>query len=283
MELAGWITDPGNPLTARVFVNRVWHHHFGRGLVPTPNDFGRQGRPPSHPELLDWLAVRFRESGYSIKALHRLILSSRTYRQSSTRSPESVERDPGNELLSSHPRRRLDAESIRDTLLFLGGTLDTSPAGAHPFPPQSEWKFTQHNPFRAVYESRRRSVYLMTQRIQRHPFLATFDGADPSASTAARLTSTTPVQALFLLNDPLVHGQAAAFAARILREASTTTDRIRLAYALALSRGPDAVEEAQAARFLKGFANGASAGSGQEAWEAFARAVFRLNEFVYLD
>ncbi len=283
LELAGWITDPANPLTARVLVNRVWHHHFGRGLVPTPNDFGRQGRPPSHPELLDWLARRFIESGYSIKSLHRLILASRTYQQSTRRSSESIELDPTNELLGAYPRRRLDAESIRDTLLQLGGALDTSPAGAHPFPPQSEWKFTQHNPFRAVYESRRRSVYLMTQRIQRHPFLATFDGADPSASTAARLTSTTPVQALFLLNDPLVHEQSAAFAARIRREASAPPDRIRLAYALAFARQPDAAEESEASHFLERLAANSSPDAERAAWEAFARALFRLNEFVYLD
>lgn len=283
LELAGWIADPSNPLTARVLVNRVWHHHFGRGLVPTPNDFGRQGRPPSHPELLDWLAQRFRESGYSIKALHRLILASRTYRQSTVRTAEAIERDPTNELLGAYPRRRLDAESIRDTLLSLGGSLDTTPAGAHPFPPETEWKFTQHNPFRAVYESRRRSVYLMTQRIQRHPFLATFDGADPSASTGARLTSTTPVQALFLLNDPLVHEQSSAFAARILREPGDLPARIRLAYALAFARHPDTAEADEALRFLERLtADGSTAGE-RAAWEAFARALFRLNEFVYLD
>jgi hypothetical protein len=283
LELAGWIADPSNPLTARVLVNRVWHHHFGRGLVPTPNDFGRQGRPPSHPELLDWLAQRFRESGYSIKALHRLIMASRAYRQSTARTAEAIERDPTNELLGSYPRRRLDAESIRDTLLSLGGSLDTTPAGAHPFPPETEWKFTQHNPFRAVYESRRRSVYLMTQRIQRHPFLATFDGADPSTSTGARMTSTTPVQALFLLNDPLVHEQSSAFAARILREPGDPPARIRRAYALAFARHPDPAEADEAVRFLERVATDDSPAGERAAWEAFARALFRLNEFVYLD
>lgn len=284
-ELAGWITDRGNPLIDRVWVNRVWQHHFGRGLVPSPNDFGRQGRPPSHPELLDWLATRFQESDGSTKALHRMILLSRTYRQGSHRTPASVEKDPANELLGSFPRRRLDAEALRDTLLLLGESLDLSPAGAHPFPPESEWKFTQHHPFRALYESSHRSVFLMTQRIQRHPFLAVFDGADPSTSTAARLTSTTPVQALFLLNDPLVHAQAERFGRRILRSGGTHAERIGRAYLWALSRWPDAQEVSMAEGFLKEAMtrDGGADPEHPAAWNSLARALMRLNEFVYLD
>ncbi|MGH9847229.1 MAG: PSD1 and planctomycete cytochrome C domain-containing protein, partial [Blastocatellia bacterium] len=204
-QLAEWIVARNNPLTARVMANRIWLHHFGQGLVPTPNDFGKQGKPPTHPELLDWLASKFIESGWSVKSMHRLIMLSHTYQLASRRGEDALARDANNELLSSFPRRRLDAEAIRDTLLVLGGNLDTTPAGPHPFPPQSEWKFTQHRPFRAVYDSERRSVYLMTQRIQRHPYLAIFDGADPSASTPVRTTSTTPLQALYLLNDAFVH------------------------------------------------------------------------------
>jgi len=284
-ELAEWITRPGNPLVDRVWVNRVWQHHFGRGLVPTPNDFGRQGRPPSHPELLDWLAARFRKSDGSTKSLHRLIVLSRTYRQSATRSMASLERDPSNELLSAFPRRRLDAEAMRDTLLLLGSSLDLSPAGAHPFPPEHEWKFTQHNPFRALYETSHRSVFLMTQRIQRHPFLATFDGADPSASTPSRLTSTTPVQALFLINDPLVHTQAARFGNRVFRSGGSPSQRIDLAYRMALGR-PAAPEEARLALRFLGAAAAAESRSETDhpaAWESLARTLFRLNEFVYLD
>ena len=284
-ELAEWITRPGNPLVDRVWVNRVWQHHFGRGLVPTPNDFGRQGRLPSHPELLDWLAARFRKSDGSTKSLHRLIVLSRTYRQSATRSMASLERDPSNELLSAFPRRRLDAEAMRDTLLLLGSSLDLSPAGAHPFPPEHEWKFTQHNPFRALYETSHRSVFLMTQRIQRHPLLATFDGADPSASTPSRLTSTTPVQALFLINDPLVHTQAARFGNRVFRSGGSPSQRIDLAYRMALGR-PAAPEESRLAlRFLEAAAAAESRSETDHAaaWESLARTLFRLNEFVYLD
>ena len=275
--LAEWILAADNPLPARVMANRIWHYHFGRGLAPTPNDFGKHGTPPANPELLDHLAAKFRDGGWSVKALHREIMLSRTYRLATTRSADSLERDPNNELLAAFPRRRLDAESLRDTLLALGGNLDLTPPGAHPFPPQSEWKFTQHNPFKALYESNRRSIFLMTQRIQRHPFLAIFDGADPSTSTPARPTSTTPVQALFLLNDPLLHAQADRVAARICKEAGEDEARIQRAYALLFAR-PAAADEISAARtFLAQLPDKA------QAWPALIRVLFRLNEFVYLD
>lgn len=288
-ELAEWIVAPDNPLTARVMVNRIWLHHFGKGLVPTPNDFGKQGKPPTHPDLLDWLASRFIESGWSVKTMHRLLMNSHTYRMSSRRTDNAIHLDPNNERLASFPRRRLDAEAIRDTLLVVGGNLDPSPSGPHPFPPPSEWKFTQHNPFRAVYPSNRRSVYLMTQRIQRHPFLAIFDGADPAASTAVRLTSTTPLQSLFLLNDPFVHDQARHFAQRLIASRTDTAARLGLAYQTALGRSPDATERASATRFLAELqdtlpAKDRSAEAPElAAWEALARVLFRLNEFVYLD
>jgi hypothetical protein len=184
-QLAEWILAEDNPLTARVIANRIWQYHFGRGIVTTPNDFGSQGKPPTHPELLDYLAIQIRSNSWSLKSMHRKIMLSRTYQQSSIRDPQAIAQDPSNEWLAGFPRRRLDAEAIRDTLLFVGGNLDLSPAGPHPFPPAHERKFTQHNPFKAVYETNRRSVYLMTQRIQRHPFLAIFDGADPSTSTGS--------------------------------------------------------------------------------------------------
>jgi len=284
--LAEWIVSKENPLAARVMVNRIWHYHFGRGLVPTPNDFGKQGKPCTHPELLDYLAVKFRDSGWSVKALHREIMSSRTYQMSTTRSAAASERDPANELLSSFPRRRLDAESLRDTLLLLGGTLDLNRPGEHPFPPQSEWKFTQHNPFKAVYESPHRSVYLMTQRIQRHPFLAVFDGADPSTSTPARPSSTTPLQALYFLNDPLVHDQSRRLAGRLLKESTGTAARVQSACRLILCR-PAAEDEITAAEKFLAAAGAKLAGSGaateQEAFAAYIRVIFRLNEFLYLD
>jgi hypothetical protein len=221
--------------------------------------------------------------------MHRLIMLSRTYRLAATRDAEAITRDPNNELLTGYPRRRLDAESIRDTLLMLGGTLDLSPGGAHPFPAEKDWKFTQHNPFKAVYETNRRSVYLMTQRIQRHPYLAVFDGADPSASTPARPTSTTPVQALFLLNDSLLHEQAERLAARLLAIASDDRARLQRAYELVFARPASDDEVASALAFLETIRNRlkaagtARAPSDEEAWRSYMRVLFRLNEFVYLD
>jgi hypothetical protein len=298
LELADWIASPDNPLTARVMVNRIWQHHFGRGLVATPNDFGKQGQAASHPELLDWLALRFIESGWSVKAMHRLILASRTYQtasqgfrvQGSGFSPENSDQpslnpeprtlnpaliDPSNSLLWHYPRRRLDAESIRDTLLVLGGNLDRSPAEAHPFPPQKDWDFTQHKPFKAVYDTNRRSVYLMTQRIVRHPFLAIFDGPDTGASTASRITSTTTLQALYFLNDPFVHEQAGKLAARVREAKASDAERIDLAYTLLFARPATSDEKSAGQEYLQKL--------GDAGWESYLRVLMRTNEFVYLE
>jgi hypothetical protein len=278
-QLAEWIADPANPLTARVMANRLWHYHFGKGIIQTPSDFGRQGRRPTHPELLDWLARRFIESGWSVKSMHRLILNSRAYRMSCEDNDAGAAADPGDDLLWKFRRRRLEAEAIRDSLLAVSGALDRRMGGAHPFPAMTAWDYTQHKPFIAVYESSLRSVYLMTQRIRRHPYFGTFDGAETNMSTSFRVTSTTPLQALYLLNDPFVHEQARGFAARLARERKDDAARIDRAYALALGRSPSAAEAAASLEFVNGV-------RGQldetQAWEGFARILFRLNEFVYV-
>ncbi|MGL4552059.1 MAG: DUF1553 domain-containing protein, partial [Gemmataceae bacterium] len=266
LQLADWLID--NPLAPRVLVNRLWLHHFGRGIVPTPNDFGKQGQPPSHPELLDWLARRMVEGGWSLKAMHRLMVTSRAYRMAS----DGPDGGPDNALLAHANRRRLDAEAVRDGLLAVSGLLDRSPGGPHPFPPVSKYDFTQHKPFKAVYDTDRRAAYLMTQRIARHPYLALFDGADTNASTAKRDSSTTPLQALFLMNDPFVHRAAEAFAARLARDAADPPARIDRAFRLAYGRPPSADEAAAARRF--------AAASG---WPAFARALFLTAELVTVD
>jgi hypothetical protein len=277
-QLAEWIADPANPLTARVMANRLWHYHFGKGIVQTPSDFGRQGRPPTHPELLDWLARRFVESGWSVKAMHRLILSSRAYRMSCDGDAGAIE-DAANDLLWKFRRRRLEAEAIRDSLLAVSGGLDRRAGGPHPFPPMPGWDYTQHKPFIAVYDNRQRSVYLMSQRIRRHPFFGTFDGAETNMSTALRITSTTTLQALWMLNDPFVHEQARVFAARLLKERPEDGPRIERAYALALGRPPTTEESAAAAEFVTRVR---SELDEAQAWESFARILFRLNEFVYV-
>jgi hypothetical protein len=218
-----------------------------------------------------------------------MIMTSRTYRQSTARDARAIAIDPANQWLAGFSRRRLDAESIRDTLLMVGGNLDLSPAGPHPFPPEPLWDFTQHKPFKDVYDTNRRSVYLMTQRIQRHPYLAIFDGADPSASTGERMTSTTPLQALYLLNDPFFHEQARRVAERIIGKAPDDEARTAYAYELLLARPPVADERIAAGEFLEKARalvqkeQSAAAGAQIEAWCAYVRSLFRLNEFVYLD
>ena len=284
LHLANWLADSKNPLAARVMVNRIWQYHFGKGLVATASNFGLLGQRPTHPELLDWLAAEFVAKEWSMKAMHRLIMMSRTYQQSSRDDEANAKIGAANDSLWKYPRRRLDAESIRDTLLAVGGNLDRTPGGEHPFPDPKTWNFTQHNPFKAVYETNRRSVYVMTQRFQRHPFFGQFDGADTNASTERRVTSTTPLQALYLMNDPFVHAQAKTFAERILREAKDDTARIERAYLLLYGRPPSADEVSAAKEYLAKVSERPGLSRPSEAaWESLARALFLSNEFVYVD
>jgi hypothetical protein len=278
LPLARWLTDPANPLTARVLVNRIWLHHFGKGIVATPSDFGARGGAPTHPELLDWLAARFVAGGWSIKAMHRQILLSRVYRLASRDVPGNAAADPRNDLLWRAERRRLDAEAIRDAMLAVSGSLDRSPGDAHPFPPEKSWDFSASRPFTAVYESRRRTVYLMTGRIRNHPFLEIFDGADPNLSTGSRLQTTTSLQALLLMNSPFVLERAEGLAARILREPEEA--RIGLAYALAFGREPTSAERRAGEAYLARAAQGVSE---KEAWASYARVFLASNEFLHVD
>ena len=290
LELARWLTEDARALTARVMVNRIWQHHFGRGLVATPSDFGTRGEPPSHPELLDWLAARFIDSGWSVKTMHRLIVLSAAYQQSSlAENLRAEELDSKNTLLWRFPRQRLDAEQIRDALLFVSGKMDLESGGPHPFPPEDTWKFTQHFAFTANYETDKRSVYVMTQRIVRQPFFALFDGADASASTAARPMTTTPLQALFAMNDKFVHTQAAAFASRLLAAPGHDRGRIDLACQIALGRPARLEEVREALAYLaRGEARLAAPDSTPEArrlaaWSSYARALLGSNEFLFVD
>ncbi len=285
LELAHWLTRPENPLTARVMANRIWQYHFGRGLVQTPNDFGSRGLPPTDPELLDHLATEFVRNGWSIKSLHRLIMLSTTYQQGSA-AGESREADTS-DLYAGFPRRRLAAEEIRDAILLVSGTLDQSPAEGHPFPVPISWGFTQHGPFQAVYDHDRRSVYLMTQRLKRHPFLALFDGADPNASTPDRLETTVPTQALYFLNDPLVHAKAEAWATKLMADRSGDHERIDRAWQQAYSRLPTEAERNEGEQFLAAYRTElTAAGADRIEWRALAaylRTMIASNEFLHVD
>jgi hypothetical protein len=289
LELANWLTHPAHPLMARVMVNRIWQHHFGRGIVATPSNFGVRGEPPTHPELLDWLASRFVESGWSIKDIHREIVMSRTYQLASDLETRDDSRDPANRLLDHFPRRRLDAESIRDAMLAVSGQLDSQRPQSHPFPPIDAWHWTQHDAFKAVYATNHRSVYLMTQRLVKHPYLAIFDGPDTNASTDVRTHSTVPLQALYLMNNPFVQEQARGFANRLIASSTDRVVRIELAYELAWGRTPEPSEIERAIRFLHQTlaaltTNGTPRDSAEsDAWTSLAKVLLTANEFLYID
>lgn len=285
-ELAEWIADAKNPLTARVIVNRIWLHHFGRGLVQTPNDFGARGLAPTHPDLLDYLAARFIADGWSFKKMHRRIMLSRVYQLASAAAPAE---DAANTLLSRFNRRRLSAEEIRDAMLMVSGTLEHNVNGPHPFPPEKDWRYTVHHPFVANYEHNGRGVYLMQQRIRPHPQLAIFDGADTNAATGERMLSTTPLQALFMMNDPFVHKQADAFAVRVGLAYADDAQRIDYAYRLAFGRKPTADELKKGLAYLRNVrpdlvaVNIDEEAQTRAALASYLRVLLSSSEFVFVD
>jgi len=289
LQLAEWLVSPQHPLTARVYVNRVWQQHFGRGLVETPSNFGMRGTAPSHPELLDFLTHRFIDSGWSTKELHRWILTSRTWQLASTGDATNEAIDPGNVSLWRHHRRRLEAEEIRDAMLCVSGELKTDRPGAHAFPAAHEWKWTQHNPFRDFYDTPHRSVYLMTPRLQRHPFLGLFDGPDTNTSTGVRAVSTVPPQSLYLMNSPEMQSLATSFARRLIDSSTDDDARIQMAHRLGYSRDATDAECARVAEFLSaGMAALADTNvpvSDHEltTWTSYARLLLASNEFFYID
>jgi hypothetical protein len=255
LDLARWLVDPANPLTARVAVNRVWQQYFGRGIVPTDNDFGTQGEPPSHPQLLDYLATRFRTGGWSLKRLHRLILTSSTYRQSSAARPELAERDPYNSWLSHQNRLRVEAEIVRDQALAASGLLVPKIGGPSVRPPQPKgieklgYAGSVKWPVSTGADRYRRGMYTFFQRTVPYPMLMTFDAPDSNTSCTRRERSNTPLQALTTWNDPVFVECAQALGRRIVREvpasqapARTRSDRVRRAFLLCLAREPDDTE-----------------------------------------
>jgi hypothetical protein len=289
LQLADWLTRPENPLPARVMVNRIWQHHFGDGLVSTENDFGVRGEQPSHPELFDWLASRFVESGWSIKAMHRLIMQSATYRLSSDFDQGAFETDPSARLRWRFNRRRLSAEEIRDSMLMISDDLDSSRGGAHPFPAVDTWSFTQHTPYYGNYATNRRSIYVMQQRLKRHPFLSLFDGADPNVSTAKRTLTTVPIQALYLMNNDFVHARSKSFAAHLLAAANSTEEKLDFTYRTILSRLPTREEISNDMQFLSAYRQQLQAtdtlknGYDEAAWAGLIRTMFVRNEFLFVD
>ena len=289
LELARWLTRASHPLTARVMVNRIWQHHFGKGIVSTPSNFGLQGEEPTHPALLDWLAWRFVESGWSIKDMHRLILSSKTWQRTCSSNTENELLDPANTTYWRFDRRRLAAEEIRDTLLLAGGNLNLSRPGPHPFPPVNKWRYSAHHQFKAVYPSNHRSVYLMVQRLHPHPFLALFNGPDTTASTAVRDASSLPLQTLFLTNSSFIHEQATGLARDVLATESDIVARLEILHERCFARPPTDEERQRALAYLSEYSRELVPSSSPdkdlapEAWSSLARVLFAANEFAYVD
>jgi hypothetical protein len=302
LTLARWITSPSNPLTARVLVNRVWQFHFGEGLVRTPSDFGVSGQPPTHPELLDWLAGWFIQEGWSLKKLHHLILTSNTYRMSKRWDPVQGAMDPENKLLWRFPYRRLEVEAIRDSMLAASGRLNGKMYGPSMYPHVPREALSGHSDPDKIWppfeegEASRRTVYAFTKRSMIVPMLEVLDLCDTARTSARRVVTTVAPQALSLFNGDLVNRQAGHFADRLVREAGAEPDKqIDRAYRLALCRRPTALERTALVQFLQQEAESLikeSAAAGkpmgavqarQRALQQACRVIFNLNEFVYAD
>jgi hypothetical protein len=304
LGLAHWLVDERNPLTARVAVNRAWEQFFGRGIVETSEDFGTQGAPPSHPELLDWLATELVSGGWRMKALHKLIVTSATYRQSSVVPQALVERDPDNRLLARGSRFRMEAEMVRDATLAASGLVSRKIGGPSVFPPQPDgiWDIPYSNEKWIPSEGEdryRRGLYVFIRRSATYPSLITFDATSREHSTVRRVRTNTPLQALTTLNDEVFFEAARALAARLLRETPpTATNEKRAAYGfrLAVTRTPTEDEVGRivasyarhlerfrnepdaAARAIKGYAGDGIDAAEQAAWTLVANSLLNLDE-----
>ena len=276
LALARWIVDPANPLTSRVLVNRLWHYHFGRGLVNTPSDFGGGGSTPTHPDLLDWLANEFQRQGWSLKAMHRLMLTSATYRQSSQANGNpAAARDSDNRLLWRQNPRRLDAEVVRDTVLSVTGKLNPEMYG----PGYRDFKYTEA--YAPIYEyvtpdspeMWRRSIYRFVVRTTPHDFMTALDCPNPATLTPKRLTTTTALQSLALLNNDFMLKQSGYFAERLVKDVPAAGGkRVQRAFALVFGREAEPVEVEASLKLVR-----------EHDWFYFCRMLLNANEFIYLD
>ncbi len=289
LELANWLANPAHPLTARVMANRIWQGHFGEGLVRSPDNFGMLGERPDNPELLDWLSRRFIDAKWSIKAMHRLIMLSSTYQMSTKFDAHANEADPDDRLLWRMPRRRLEAEAVRDALFAVSGDLDTTMGGSllsaknHAYVNSTVMNAT------LPFESPRRAVYLPIIRSGLYDVFQAFDFADPSASNGKRIPTTVAPQALFMLNDRVVIRASESIARRLLATPADEAKRVESAYLTILGRKPSADEARRAREYIVKFdrelatLNTPANERAQKAWQTFAQALLSSSEFLYLD
>lgn len=289
LALAEWIASPDNPLTTRVIMNRMWQHHFGRGIAPSTNDLGRLGEAPTHPELLDWLAAELVERGWSLKEMHRLILKSQTYRMSSAPNEANLAVDPGNRHFWRFNMRRLTAEELRDTILAISGQLNLEAGGPSVFPPlPPEVLATASRPGKGWPISNneadhyRRSVYIHVKRSLRHQFLADFDQADTDSPCAVRFATTVPTQALAMLNSGFVNRQAEVLAEKLRREHNAPEAQVRAGLERAFQRAATDDEIRQCLNFMESLKSEAGL-DDKAALDRFALLALNLNELIYLD
>jgi hypothetical protein len=279
-EFAEWLTAPDQPLTARVFVNRVWMHLFGEGLVRSVDNLGAQGERPTHPELLDHLTARFQKDGWSVKRLVRALVLSRTYQLAVTDDAEAVRIDPENRLLGRAHRRPLEAEVLRDAMLVVAGRLDRRMGGSAV---AELGEFALNNGSKgglSTDANRRRSVYLPVLRSYLPPLFEVFDFADPDVCTGKRNGTTVPTQALYLMNSPFVMAQARLTAQRLLAEAGDDTTRLTLLYRRALGGLPPAVEREAALEYLRRQPDDTNE---RDKWAAVCQAVFGCTRFRFVE
>lgn len=289
LALAKWMTRADNPRTARVMVNRIWQHHFGRGLSPTPNDFGYLGTAPTHPELLDWLATEFVAKGWSVKAMHRLLLNSKVYKLSIASDEKAAAADPANDLFWRFNPRRLAAEELRDSILASTGELNLEMSGPSVFVPMPEEVLATSSTKGGKWgvsppdQANRRSVYVKIKRSLQPPMFTDFDLADTDNTCPTRFTTTVPTQALAMMNSEFIHDKATALAKRLEREhPGDLQAQVKRAFELVVSRQPDESEVIRSLAFINKLKT-ESRLSPELALQRFAVAVFSFNEFFYLD
>ncbi|HEU0119062.1 MAG TPA: DUF1553 domain-containing protein [Bryobacteraceae bacterium] len=281
-ELAEWLADTANPLTARVIVNRIWQGHFGQGLVRTANNFGVAGERPSHPELLDWLAAEFVKRGSSIKQMHRLLMSTSAYQMSVDASEEARELDPDNRLLSRFSMRRKTVEEVRDSLLALDNSLDFTMGGALTSGTGTDNEFSDARKSMHPDDSKRRTVYLPLRRSNLATLLTLFDFGDATTSTEIREQTNVAPQALYMMNSKFVTARARALAERVIKESPTDGERLSQAWSMVLGRAPEPRESEWALSFLRGFPHPPANDGGLTAWSSLCRSLIASNEFIYV-
>jgi hypothetical protein len=278
LELARWMADPDNPLTARVMVNRIWQHHFGQGIVRSADNFGKLGEAPSHPELIDWLAAEFMDRGWSIKEMHRLMVLSSAYRMSSQTSPEAAKAGPRNAVLHHMPVRRLEAEAIRDSILFVAGKLDPAMYGPGVTPHVSKYQEGRGKPKSGPLDGNgRRSIYIQVRRNFLTPMFLAFDYPLPVSTIGSRGVSTVPSQALMMMNNEFVAQQAANWAARTLAAESEGARRVAILFVDAYGRPPEDWETREALEFVS-----SRTGGEKQAWTDLCHVLLNAAEFVYV-